>query len=87
MQSIILTVESVKGSCSAGFQVGHQIKVTDTLVVPLESAPLCIYALSAMFPYLTAACRHTPQSDWINSVKQLQCPDCENTVIFSLKRI
>lgn len=81
-----LEVTKVKGFCSAGCQVGQRFFFEDPLVIPGEHSPLCLYALSAMFPYLTAACRQTPPEDWINSVVELQCPDSANAVLFSIKR-
>ncbi|MCL6634579.1 MAG: TIGR04076 family protein [Peptococcaceae bacterium] len=82
-----VTVKSVKGHCSAGLQAGHRFIFRDPLVVPEGRSPLCLYALSAMFPYITAACRKTPAGDWINSVEELQCPDCANTVVFTIRRL
>jgi len=82
-----LEVKSVKGYCSAGYQVGQKFLFQDPLVVPKDKSPLCLYALSAMFPYLTAACRQTPTEDWINSVMEFQCPDSTNTVVFVVTRI
>lgn len=82
-----LEVKSVKGYCSAGYQIGQKFFFEDPLVIPKDQAPLCLYALSAMFPYLTAACRQTPAGDWINSVMELQCPDSANTVVFAVNRV
>ncbi len=48
---------------------------------------LCLYALPALLPYLTAYCRQTPDDDWINDKKELQCPDNDNAVIFGLERM
>lgn len=81
-----IEVTKVKGFCSAGYQVGQRFLFEDPLVIPQGKSPLCLYALSAMFPYLTAACRQTPPEDWINSVVELQCPDSANAVLFSIKR-
>ncbi|MCL6612936.1 MAG: TIGR04076 family protein [Peptococcaceae bacterium] len=86
MTELELAVKSVKGYCSAGLQAGHKFVFRDPLVVPEDRSPLCLYALSAMFPYLTAACRKTPAADWINSVAELQCPDSANTVVFAVRR-
>lgn len=81
-----LTVKSVKGNCSAGCRVGQTFIFRDPVVIPVDGSPLCLYALSAMFPYLTAACRQTPADDWINLVSELQCPDSANAVVFMLRR-
>ncbi len=87
MAYLELEVKSVKGFCSAGCRPGQRFLFKDPLVIPEDDAPLCLYALSAMFPYLTAACRDTPDDDWMNSVRELQCPDSANTVVFTIKRI
>ncbi|RLI88847.1 MAG: hypothetical protein DRO98_02285 [Archaeoglobales archaeon] len=53
----------------------------DTIEVedPVVKGKICIYALSALIPYITAAYRET--EGWINAVEVLQCPDPENTEI------
>lgn len=86
MTELELAVKSVKGYCSAGLQAGQKFVFRDPLVIPENQSPLCLYALSAMFPYLTAACRETPAGDWINHVRELQCPDIANTVVFTVER-
>ena len=60
----------------------------DTIEVedPVIKGKICIYALSALIPYITAAYRETPPDDWINAVEVLQRPDPENTVRFRIIR-
>lgn len=87
MAYLELEVKSVKGYCSAGCRLGQKFLFKDPLIIPEGDSPLCLYALSAMFPYLTAACRETPSEDWINNVQELQCPDSANTVVFTIKRM
>lgn len=82
-----IEVKSVKGHCEAGCREGQKIIFQDPVFKPQDNAPLCLYALAAMQPYLTAACRQTPANDWINAVTEFQCPDSANTVVFSLTRI
>lgn len=87
MYEIKLTVKSVKGFCSAGYKVGDYFVVKDGLMIePGRPQGICIYALPAFIPYLTAFCRKTPADDWINGKKELQCPDNDNTVVFGLER-
>ncbi|MFZ5632029.1 MAG: TIGR04076 family protein [Bacillota bacterium] len=86
MKELEMEVKSVKGYCSAGYRAGQRLLFKDPLVIPEDGSPLCLYALSAMFPYLTAACRQTPAEDWINLVQELQCPDSANTVVFAIRR-
>jgi len=88
MYDIKCTVQSVKGFCSAGYKAGDHFFIRDGLMIEARAPKgLCMYALPALLPYLTAYCRETPYSDWINMKKELQCPDNDNTVIFRLERI
>lgn len=88
MSNVKVTVKSVKGYCSAGYKVGDYFLLRDGVVIePGKPAGLCVFALPALIPYLTAYCRETPPEDWINDKKELQCPDNDNAVIFSLERV
>ncbi len=82
MYRLKIFVEDVKGECYAGYQKGDVIEVED----PVVKGKLCIYALSALIPYITAAYRKTPSDDWINAVEVLQCPDPVNAVTFKIVR-
>lgn len=88
MSDVKVTVKSVKGFCSAGYKVGDYFMLRDGLMIEAgKPAGLCIYALPALIPYLTAYCRETPPEDWINNKRELQCPDNDNAVIFGLERL
>ena len=88
MHNIKITVKSVKGSCGAGYKEGDFFTIENgVMIVPGEPKGLCMYAIPALLPYLTAYCRETPPDDWINFKKELQCPDNTNAVIFGLERI
>ncbi len=82
MYKLKIVVEGVKGKCHAGYERGDIIEVED----PVIKGKICIYALSALIPYITAAYRETPPDDWINAVEVLQRPDPENTVRFRIIR-
>jgi uncharacterized repeat protein (TIGR04076 family) len=86
MYTLEVKVKSIKGECAAGYKAGDVFTVTDPVVVSQNNCPLCVYALSAMLPYLTAAYRHTAEGDWINQVTELQCPDQANAVVFTITR-
>ena len=88
MHTVKITVKSVKGHCAAGYTAGDFFTIENgVMVVPGKPEGLCMYAIPALLPYLTAYCRETPSSDWINFKKELQCPDNTNAVIFGLERI
>ncbi|HQM42971.1 MAG TPA: TIGR04076 family protein [Smithellaceae bacterium] len=88
MFDIKCTVKSVRGFCAAGCKPGDYFFIKDGLMIEQGNIKgLCIYALPALLPYLTAYCRQTPDDDWINDKKELQCPDNDNAVIFGLERM
>jgi len=88
MFDIKCTVKSVKGFCAAGCKTGDYFFIKDGLMIEQGNIKgLCLYALPALLPYLTAYCRQTPDDDWINDKKELQCPDNDNAVIFGLERM
>ena len=88
MFDVKLTVKSVKGNCAAGYTVGDHFYIKNGLMIETgKPKGICMYALPALLPYLTAYCRDTDPEDWINRKTELQCPDNTNAVIFGLERI
>lgn len=87
MRKLKITVKSVAGSCAAGYEVGDYFLVEEPMVIPARPKGLCMYAIPALLPYLTAYYRETPPEDWINMKTELQCPDNTNAVIFGLERL
>ena len=87
MYNVKCIVTSVKGECAAGYNVGDYFWVKEmAMIEPGKPKGICLHALTAMVPYLTAYCRDTPEDDWINMVQELQCPDSANAVVFRLER-
>jgi len=86
MYRVTLEVTSTKGHCAAGHKVGDKIVVKDPLIDLKESDRVCLYAIGALLPYLTALDRETSKKDWINRKEEIQCPDSKNTVIFKVSR-
>ena len=87
MHKVKVTVKSVAGNCAAGYQAGDYFMVEEPMITPGKPAGLCMYAIPAFIPYLTAYYRETPETDWINFKQELQCPDNTNEVIFTLERV
>ena len=87
MYNVKLTVKSIKGDCAAGYKVGDYFFIKDQAMIEAgEPKGICMYAFSALLPYLTAYCRKTFDEDWINLIEELQCPDSANAVVFGLER-
>ncbi len=87
MHKLKITIRSVAGNCAAGYKVGDYFLVKEPMLIPAQPKGLCMYAVAAILPYLTAYYRDTPPEDWINRKAQLQCPDSTNTVVFGLERV
>jgi uncharacterized repeat protein (TIGR04076 family) len=83
---LVLEVKEVRGDCAAGYKVGDKVVIERGSIVSGRSSNVCLYALGALLPYLTVAYRKTPEDDWINLVRELQCPDPINTVVFKVLR-
>ena len=86
MYRVVLEVKEVKGECAAGYKVGDKLVIEEPSIISSESSNVCLYALGALLPYITALYRDTPAEDWINQVEELQCPDPINTVKFRISR-
>jgi len=82
---VILRVKESRGDCPY-YKVGDKITFEDPEIIKEESGKLCLYALLALAPYLTALCRDTPEEDWINRKRTIQCPDSDRPVIFEIER-
>jgi len=88
MYDVKLTVKSVKDYCSAGYKPGDYFLLKDGIMLEAgKPQGICLYALAALIPYLTAFSRKTDPNDWINGIQELQCPDSNNTVIFAVERV
>jgi uncharacterized repeat protein (TIGR04076 family) len=88
MYTVKCTVKSIRGKCPIGYKTGDHFFIKDMAVIEAgEPQGICLHALTAMIPYLTAYCRKTDKDDWINMIQELQCPDSTNSVVFSLERL
>lgn len=82
---VTLRVKESRGDCPY-YEVGDKITFQGAEIIKDESDNLCLYALSSMFPYITALTRDTPEEDWINRKESIQCPDDARPVIFQVER-
>ncbi len=84
---VVLTVKETRGERPCGYyKVGDKITFQGAEIIKEESGRLCLYALSSLFPYITALSRETPKEDWINRKETIQCPDDARPVIFKVER-
>jgi uncharacterized repeat protein (TIGR04076 family) len=87
MYKIILQVIQVPEQCAAGYKVGDKMVIEDPKIVLNESTNICLYALSALTPYLIPLTRELPKDDWMNQIAELSCSDPHNSVKFKVTRI
>ncbi|GEM_PF-258559 len=87
MYKIVLRVKEVRGECAAKLRPGDKITYLEPQIVMEETDRICVFALSAILPYLSALSRETAErEDWIPLVRELQCPDPVNRVVFEVER-
>jgi len=81
---IIATVQSVKGHCGFGHQVGDQVVFDGETV----QGRVCLSALYSFLPKVFAM-RYGADFPWLEDkdVATHACPDAFNPVVFELKRI
>jgi uncharacterized repeat protein (TIGR04076 family) len=88
MDRIKVTVESIRGECAAGCKVGDVFYYQDgSIFVEDASVRLCAYGLSAVIPFLSGSWRCSDQEDWMSGLKELQCPDAENALLYRIEKI
>ena len=68
-----ITLERVEGACS-GCRAGMEFEVRD-LKLQLPEEGLCLFALGALVPNLTAAACSSPDNDFLELINEFQCPD------------
>ena len=64
MYKIVLEVVKVPHEgCAAGYKVGDKIVIEDPKIVLNELTNVCLYALSALMPYIIPLTRELPEED------------------------
>ena len=87
---VSLTVKEVRGTDRRDpcpyYKVGDKITFQHNRIIKEESDYLCIYALSAVLPYLPQLGMDTPPEHSISRRpgKHLQCPDEDRPVVFEI---
>ncbi len=81
---IIATVQSVKGHCDFGYQVGEQVVFDGETV----QGRVCLHALYSFLPKVFAM-RYGADFPWLKDkdVATHACPDAFNPVVFEIRRV
>ena len=86
MYRVILEVTKTHPNCSAGYQLGEKIVLEHDMVLMDQTDRICPYAIGALLPYLPLLGHETPKKDWINKKTEIQCPDPNSPILFSIRR-
>lgn len=83
MYRLRVTVDEIKGFCDLPVKVGDYFEVDGArLIVPPQQS-VCIWALQALIPFLTAKQRKTAEeNDWVPTTSKITCPDPNGMVIY-----
>jgi uncharacterized repeat protein (TIGR04076 family) len=83
-----ITVISIEGRSVCGMQVGDYFELTESSKVRIpEGKHFCIYALSAVMPFLAAKQRSLAPNDWLERDSLITCPDPEERLVMRIERI
>ncbi len=83
-----VTVERIEGRSVCGMQVGDYFELTESAKLRLpDGQHFCIYALSAVVPFLAAKQRELSENDWLARDSLIACPDPEERLILRIERI
>ncbi len=88
MFEILIEVESATVPCPAvpPMKPGLGFVVRDEKLFPRDAAPICLFALQSMMPFLTAKQRGIAADDWMARVHHSQCPHPEHRVAWRLEQ-
>lgn len=88
LHDLRVTVSEIRGRSVCGMKVGDWFELRDSsqLVLP-PGAHFCIYALSAVLPFLAAKQRELSENDWLEKDNHFACPDPDEQLILSIERL
>ena len=88
MYDLRVTVERIEGRSVCGLAVGDYFELTESSRVRIpEGKHFCLYALSAVLPFLPAKQRKLPDGDWLEQDNLFACPDPDERTILRIERI
>lgn len=83
-----VTVEAIEGRSVCSMSVGDTFELTESCKVRIPPGQhFCIYAISAVLPFLAAKQRELSENDWLARDSLIACPDPEERLIMRIERI
>ena len=88
LYDIRVTVERIEGRSVCGLEVGDWFEVTESSRVRSpEGRHICLYALQAVLPLISAKQRRLAAEDWLERDSLVACPDPDERVVMRIERI
>jgi uncharacterized repeat protein (TIGR04076 family) len=82
-----VVVHEVGGKCTSGMKPGDYFVLrSGRLYIPADRH-FCLYALQAVFPFLSAKQRPLEEGDWLNRANWIMCPDPAGNVVMRVDRV
>ncbi|MEZ4669910.1 MAG: TIGR04076 family protein [Anaerolineae bacterium] len=83
-----VTVTAIEGRSVCGMKVGDYFELTESSKVRIpDGQHFCVYALSAVLPFLAAKQRELAAGDWLQRDSLIACPDPDERLIMKIERI
>lgn len=88
MYRLRVTVHEIRGFCDLPMKVGDYFEIDGSKLLVPPGKHVCIWALSAMIPFLTAKQRNVQEeNDWLPTTSLIGCPDPNGMVIYRVETL
>lgn len=88
MYRLRITVDEIRGFCDLPVKEGDYFEVDGGRLIIPPGKYICIWALQAMMPFLTAKQREiAEENDWVPTTSKIMCPDPNGMVIYRVERV
>ncbi|HHW17820.1 MAG TPA: TIGR04076 family protein [Firmicutes bacterium] len=86
MYRLRVIVDEIRGFCDLPVRVGDYFEVDGARLIVPPQQHVCIWALQAMMPFLTAKQRRiSEENDWVPTTSKIACPDPNGMVIYRVE--
>lgn len=87
MYKLRVTVEEVRGKCTAPHRPGDYFEVSNGNIRIPNGKFVCLYSLQSLMSLLPANERELDENDWMLRENHVICPDPKGGVLWRIDRI
>jgi uncharacterized repeat protein (TIGR04076 family) len=87
MYRLRISVEEVRGKCTAPHRPGDSFEVWRGNIRVPDGKFVCLYSLQSILPLLPANERELAEGDWMLGARHVHCPDPDGGVVWRIDRI